>query len=100
MQVTEGCKRSRCTKHMLTVAFSKLQAPRVIPAIFDKTAPNSQDECPGYKASNVVTSTTGLTADLTLAGKPCNSFGFDVQDLILSVGKHHRRTVACYKDTG
>lgn len=41
--------------------------------------------CPGYKASNVQKSARSLTADLTLAGAPCNSYGKDVEDLKLLV---------------
>lgn len=41
--------------------------------------------CPGYKATNVKQSPTGLTADLTLAGKACNVFGTDLNDLVLDV---------------
>lgn len=43
------------------------------------------DSCPGYKASNVLQSYSGLTADLTLAGTACNVYGKDVQDLTLTV---------------
>jgi hypothetical protein len=45
----------------------------------------SPDDCPGYKASNVVTSDSGLTATLTLAGTACNVYGTDVQTLKLEV---------------
>jgi alpha-glucosidase len=41
--------------------------------------------CPGYSASNVKTTTSGLTADLTLAGKACNVYGTDLKDLTLTV---------------
>ncbi|KAI0179275.1 glycoside hydrolase family 31 protein [Hypoxylon sp. FL1284] len=41
--------------------------------------------CPGYTASNVVTTASGLTADLTLAGDACNVYGTDLQDLTLEV---------------
>lgn len=41
--------------------------------------------CPGYDASNVETTATGLTADLSLAGKACNAYGRDIEDLRLSV---------------
>lgn len=41
--------------------------------------------CPGYKASNVQTSSSGLTADLTLAGEACNVYGTDLTDLTLEV---------------
>ncbi len=42
-------------------------------------------ECPGYKASNVKTSATGLTADLKLAGAACNTYGTDLEKLRLEV---------------
>jgi alpha-glucosidase len=41
--------------------------------------------CPGYKASNVQTTSSGLTADLTLAGTACNAYGTDLKDLVLQV---------------
>ena len=43
------------------------------------------DACPGYKATNVHTSSSTLTADLELAGKACNVYGSDIQKLSLSV---------------
>lgn len=43
------------------------------------------DSCPGYTASNIVDSGTSLTADLSLAGAPCNAYGDDLTDLKLSV---------------
>ncbi|OOF95272.1 glycoside hydrolase family 31 protein [Aspergillus carbonarius ITEM 5010] len=45
----------------------------------------SSRECPGYKASNIQTNATSLTADLTLAGAPCNTYGTDLKDLRLLV---------------
>ncbi|RAH43585.1 putative alpha-glucosidase [Aspergillus brunneoviolaceus CBS 621.78] len=45
----------------------------------------SHHDCPGYKASNVKKDTNSLTADLTLAGSPCNSYGTDLRDLKLLV---------------
>ncbi|KAI1162801.1 glycoside hydrolase family 31 protein [Nemania serpens] len=41
--------------------------------------------CPGYAATNVKTTASGLTAALTLAGKGCNVYGTDLKDLILEV---------------
>ena len=41
--------------------------------------------CPGYKASNVKTSFSTLTADLSLAGKACNIYGDDLKSLTLTV---------------
>lgn len=39
------------------------------------------EDCPGYKASNVVRSKNGITADLTLAGSACNLYSPDIADL-------------------
>jgi alpha-glucosidase len=41
--------------------------------------------CPGYAASNVVKTDSGLTADLTLAGTACNVYSDDISDLKLVV---------------
>lgn len=60
-------------------------APMVTPNIMDPTAPDAQVECPGYIASGVTESESGLTADLTLAGPACNVYGNDISDLTLSV---------------
>ncbi|KAH8100348.1 alpha-glucosidase [Cristinia sonorae] len=49
------------------------------------TDPKVLDACPGYKATHVATHGSQLTADLTLAGKPCNVFGSDIQKLKLQV---------------
>lgn len=43
------------------------------------------DACPGYAASNVQTSESGLTADLKLAGEACNAYSDDLEDLVLTV---------------
>ncbi|KAH6712990.1 glycoside hydrolase family 31 protein [Leptodontidium sp. MPI-SDFR-AT-0119] len=41
--------------------------------------------CPGYKASNIKTSSSSLTADLTLAGAACNAYSDDLKSLTLEV---------------
>lgn len=41
--------------------------------------------CPGYKASNVRATGFGLTADLNLAGAPCDAYGTDLKELALTV---------------
>lgn len=42
--------------------------------------------CPGYRAGNVKTQNGGIvSADLTLAGKACNVYGTDLDNLILEV---------------
>jgi alpha-glucosidase len=43
------------------------------------------ESCPGYTASNVVTTESSLTADLTLAGAACNAYSDDIKDLKLVV---------------
>lgn len=58
--------------------------PSLTPTILDGSAPNAQD-CPGYKASNVVDTGHGFTADLTIAGANCQAFGNDIADLVLEV---------------
>ena len=46
---------------------------------------SSIDKCPGYEASNVVTTGSTLTANLHLAGPACNVYGTDLTDLKLVV---------------
>lgn len=41
--------------------------------------------CPGYTASNVETTDSTLTADLSLAGNACNIYSDDITDLKLLV---------------
>lgn len=60
-------------------------APSLVPAIYDPTAPDAQAICPGYTASNVVNTTQGFTADLTIAGTECSAYGNDIIDLTLVV---------------
>ncbi|KAL2809334.1 putative alpha-glucosidase [Aspergillus granulosus] len=47
--------------------------------------PENHPSCPGYKASHVYEGEDTLTAHLTLAGEPCNSYGADIADLRLLV---------------
>ncbi|AEO55839.1 glycoside hydrolase family 31 protein [Thermothelomyces thermophilus ATCC 42464] len=54
-------------------------------AIELRSAERPLSECPGYQAVNVKTSATGLTADLRLAGSPCNTYGTDLEKLRLEV---------------
>lgn len=53
----------------------------LIANIDDPEAVNAQSACPGYRASNVHNNARGWTATLTLAGKPCNVYGTDVNSL-------------------
>jgi alpha-glucosidase len=70
---------------LFTVPSSADDGQMLLPNIYDPQSINAQRVCPGYKASNVVTTPRGLTADLTLAGPPCNVYGNEVRDLKLTV---------------
>ncbi|KAF2014919.1 glycoside hydrolase family 31 protein [Aaosphaeria arxii CBS 175.79] len=43
-----------------------------------------QNDCPGYKATNVERTDAGIKADLTLAGTECNIHGKDLKELRFS----------------
>lgn len=75
-QQQEPCLKDAKIEHPL---------PTVVPTIHDTSAPNPQQECPGYKAWSVATHDHGFTADLSLAGDACNVFGHDVDHLTLQV---------------
>ncbi|KAG8963174.1 hypothetical protein FRC03_003321 [Tulasnella sp. 419] len=45
----------------------------------------STDSCPGYTVSNPKSDKSSFTADLTLAGTPCNAYGPDIKNLKLEV---------------
>ena len=45
-------------------------------------------------ASNLKQTKAGLTADLTLAGDPCNVYGFDIADLTLTVEYQSKERLA------
>ncbi|KAK3620594.1 hypothetical protein LTR56_023307 [Elasticomyces elasticus] len=60
-------------------------APSLTPTVYDPVAPNAQQICPGYTASNAVDTSSGFTADLTLAGAHCQAYGNDIDELTLEV---------------
>lgn len=72
-----------------------LLAPLVGAVVIGQRSPNTQ--CPGYKASNVKENAHSLTADLTLAGEPCNSYGKDLKDLRLQVEYQTGRFSYCMR---
>ncbi|KAK3402724.1 glycosyl hydrolases family 31-domain-containing protein [Sordaria brevicollis] len=65
----------------LLASFASAALPPAIRAVNSDPLAN----CPGYKASNVKTSANGLTAELKLAGKACNAYGTDLDNLVLEV---------------
>ncbi|KAF7189060.1 Alpha-glucosidase [Pseudocercospora fuligena] len=69
-------------------------APTVTPNVMDPSAPDAQKLCPGYRASNVVESSSGVTADLTLAGSACSVYGNDIEQLSLVVEYQSKERLA------
>jgi len=67
------------------LAGSALVAAASARAIAPRQTNDTSPACPGYSASNVQQSGTGLSADLSLAGSPCNSYGRDIENLRLTV---------------
>lgn len=78
----ETLKRALCAG----AAITSIVSANPVPALYERQS-NSSDlsACPGYKASNVQTSSTRLTASLSLAGTACNTYGTDLTDLTLTV---------------
>jgi alpha-glucosidase len=73
-------------KHtQFTIPANAEAGAQLIANIDDPEAVDAQSVCPGYKASNVKESARGVTATLTLAGKPCNVYGTDVDSLDFSI---------------
>jgi alpha-glucosidase len=70
---------------VFTIPASADEGANLLPNIEDPEAVNAQTACPGYKATHVQEDEHGLTAVLTLAGKPCNVYGNDIEVLNLKV---------------
>jgi alpha-glucosidase len=70
---------------VFTVPASADIGANLLPNIHDPEAVNAQEVCPGYKISHVREDEHGLTAILSLAGKPCNAYGTDIDLLNLTV---------------
>lgn len=81
-----GRDRFRFPK-MLLKAFYGLALLRSVSgaAVARRQAAGNINDCPGYSASDIVNTDTGLTAKLTLAGTACNVYGTDIQNLRLAV---------------
>ncbi|KAJ3503381.1 hypothetical protein NLJ89_g8460 [Agrocybe chaxingu] len=75
---TSSSRRFSFLKAFIVVALAQSSVAAVVdPAVLDA--------CPGYSATNVKTSRSGLTAQLVLRGLACNVFGNDTERLSLSV---------------
>ncbi|KAH6682594.1 glycoside hydrolase family 31 protein [Halenospora varia] len=65
----------------LVVGLATISASSILPRASDDPLAS----CPGYKASNVKTTASSLTADLSLAGTACNVYSDDLKSLTLQV---------------
>lgn len=70
---------------IFTVPFDSDNGQVLLPNINDPEAVDVQTVCPGYTASNVQTTDSGLTANLDLAGTACNVYGNDIENLTLTI---------------
>ncbi|KAK4209186.1 glycosyl hydrolases family 31-domain-containing protein [Rhypophila decipiens] len=70
---------------LLSAGFVSAAIPSRDVQVANSSSSSALAKCPGYKASKVKTTATGLTAELTLAGKPCNVYGTDLKELVLQV---------------
>lgn len=73
------------SKSVFTVPSDAQNGASILPNIKDPEAVDAQSVCPGYSASNVVRTISGLTATLKLAGTACNLYGTDIETLNLTV---------------
>jgi hypothetical protein len=81
-----GKSRFRVTKMLLKTLYGLVLLHSVSgAAVVRRQSTGNIDKCPGYSASDIVNTATGLTAKLTLAGPACNVYGADVQHLLLAV---------------
>ncbi|KAI0206878.1 glycoside hydrolase family 31 protein [Astrocystis sublimbata] len=74
-----------CYCTMASLLFMAAAASAAALAGRDYPTSDPLSACPGYSASHVKTTSSGLTAALTLAGEGCNVYGTDLKDLILEV---------------
>lgn len=73
------------SKSVFTVPSDAQNGASILPNIKDPEAVDAQSVCPGYSASNIVRTKSGLTATLKLAGTACNLYGTDIETLNLTV---------------
>lgn len=73
------------SKSVFTVPSDAQNGASILPNIKDPEAVDAQSVCPGYSASSVVRTISGLTATLKLAGTACNLYGTDIETLNLTV---------------
>lgn len=81
-----------CTCFALAAPYPHDSTSLVLPRQANSTT------CPGYTATNVGVTDSGLTADLILAGTACNAYTEDIQELKLVV-EHQTGTYYSFQET-
>lgn len=70
----------------------------IISSTATSTSPTSAiadlSRCPGYELKHVAQTTSSITADLQLAGEPCNVYGPDIKDLRLLVEYQNGKSIS------
>lgn len=70
----------------LLASASLAVASAIDPSLMRRQSSLPIDQCPGYSASNIQTSEGQVvSADLSLAGTACNTYGTDLDSLVLAV---------------
>lgn len=82
---TSAPSTSSASSPIFTIPASADEGAPLLPNIEDPEAVDAQKVCPGYTASDVEHNQFGFTATLSLAGKPCNVYGTDIETLNLEV---------------
>jgi len=77
--------QNQALRKMLTVIRARVLILGALSLLSWGTTAQNLDSCPGYRASNVVSTGSTLTADLSLNGPACNVYGTDLTDLKLVV---------------
>ena len=77
--------QNQALRKMLTVSRARVLILGALSLLSWGTTAQNLDSCPGYSASNVVSTGSTLTADLSLNGPACNVYGTDLTDLKLVV---------------
>jgi len=70
---------------LLVSSFCSTAIAAAVNALQQNITERPLSECPGYKALNAKTTSTGLVVDLELAGAFCNTYGTDLTKLKLEV---------------
>jgi hypothetical protein len=90
LELEEAKDRSHIVKQLIMAVLLSWLLVAVVAVRGSSLVPRTSSSdplasCPGYKASNVKTTGSSLTADLSLAGAACNVYGDDLKSLTLEV---------------